>query len=206
MAFISLPTAVKVEMIFSLNGESMVLVWFVMPEGDPILITSVELANIAEAFRVAWNTWRTFLSNTARLNQIVATDVDAEDGIQYTFDMATNQGGTQAGVPTPNNVAICQSLYTGRIGRSYRGRKYWGGFLYSGVTVGGTISTTIANGLNSGLQALDLELGSYGWKVGIASYIKDGEPRTEGVITPVISWGVDPVSDSQRRRLPGRGA
>lgn len=202
MAFIPLPGGMKAEVKFSLAGELMVNVYHFK---SSVPIGSANLSAIAQLIYEAWVTNLQPLQGTAvSLQEIVVTDVSEEDGIQVTWVDSLPDDGTATGDLLPFNVAVVISNRTGFTGRSRRGRTYIGGFTEPNVA-GSTPVTAILTGLLAyHIEIADVAL-SNDAEFGVASYVADGTPRTEALFTAYDTFGVDGVTDSQRRRLPGRG-
>jgi len=114
--------------------------------------------------------------------------------------------GAQSGASLPNNVALVLTKRTQFRGRSYRGRIYHGGIPETSVTgntvAAGYVTTAIANYTN--LLALTTSLGV--WEMVVVSRYTNNAPRSSGIFSNVTGFTSDGVVDSQRRRLPGRGA
>lgn len=107
----------------------------------------------------------------------------------------------------PGNVAWAVKLLTGLTGRSYRGRSFFIGLAESSVS-GNYIGQTTADAIvDAWVELKDVILPNLSAELVVVSRYTGGEPRVAGVATPVttISY-TDLVVDSQRRRLPGRGA
>jgi len=113
--------------------------------------------------------------------------------------------GTDPSVALPNNVTLAIKKGTGLIGRSYRGRTYHIGLTEAEVT-GNTVHGPTVTALLNAYEGLKQPLGVLiPVDLCVLSEVENGAPRTAGVCTEVTGFGVDPVIDSQRRRLPGRG-
>lgn len=112
-----------------------------------------------------------------------------------------NVAGT-GGDSLPSEVAVCVSLETGILGRSYRGRSYLPGLAKAACGADGTINTTyyehIADRYADLVTALDSHLdgGDSFINIGILS-------ETKGIFTEVIGVKAGNVFDVQRRRRNG---
>lgn len=202
MAFIPLPNGLKVELKFNLAGQLMVNIFHVTTT-EPII--EANLSAIAEVFVAAWAGNMSALQGAAvSLQEVVVTDVSEDEGIQVVYTDALPEVGTAAGDLLPFNVAVVSSNKSIYSGRSRRGRTYWGGFTEPNVG-GSTPVSAILLGILGFNTELVTELDAINAVWGVASYQADGAPRTTALFTPFTAFSVDGVTDSQRRRLPGRG-
>lgn len=202
MAFVPLPLGFKAEVKFSLAGELMVNVYHFK---STVPVTTVNMTIIAEIIRDAWVAQVQDLQGAAvSLQEIVMTDISVEDGAQVIFVDDLPQAGQALGELLPFNVAVVISNKSGFTGRSRNGRTYIGGFTENFVA-GSTPAIEILTNLLAYHITIADSAGAADASFGVASYISDGEPRTEAVFTPYDVFTVDGVTDSQRRRLPGRG-
>lgn len=202
MAFIPLPNGLKVELKFTLAGQLMVNVFHVT---STQAIISANLSAIAAAFYTAWDANMRPLQGVATgLQEIVVTDVSQDDGIQVVYTTGLPAAGTATGDLLPFNVAMVSSNKSLNTGRSRRGRTYWGGFTEPNFA-GSTPVTAVLTGILAFNNDLVSELGGIGATWGVASYVSAGVPRVTALFTPFTAFTVDGVTDSQRRRLPGRG-
>jgi len=103
-------------------------------------------------------------------------------------------------------VAVCASHYTGRTGRSRRGRTYIPGIGSTIVLAGDIVAASSRAALLLSYANLRLALNGYGLAQVVASFHTAGAPRAVGLGTAVSTTVIDQFSDSQRRRLAGRGA
>jgi hypothetical protein len=140
------------------------------------------------------------------LNEIYLRTLLGPIAPEYTLVIEQPAPGLRVGSPMPNNVTLAISFRSNTTGRSGRGRNY----------VVGLVEADVANNeVNSGVVALwqaayaKLFVGegyitSAVWS--IYSRQQGGEDRLSGVLYPIFTVvATDPVVDSQRRRLPGRG-
>lgn len=165
------------------------------------------LSNACESL---WGWWKTTLAPSVS-NAVVLREV-------YGFDLSTADGptGTYAGIPPasggdtspllPNNVSIAVSFRTARRGRAYRGRNYFLG-LTEGVVTNSTVAEARLTSIVSAYLALALEDDVIPGGTWVVCHRYSGRtPLTTGTAEPITDVViVDPIVDSQRRRLPGRG-
>lgn len=165
------------------------------------------LQNLADLFGDFWLA-RVLPVQSADLTlvEVEARDLSTEGGLSAvrTINPAVAGGNIEASLP--NNVAFCVSFRTARTGRSYRGRTYVAG-IPEGRVVKNTLDAAVVTTLVTAFSDLALT-DSYieqGYLV-VASRFNQGVRRPTGVATRVTGvLAIDPIVDSQRRRLPGRG-
>lgn len=204
MAFVPVPTTAKVEMIFSYNGLFCENVYHVEKATN---YSESDLITLAQAFISWWNTnIKTFVPDDCVLYNVICTalDSDTSPAIEYSIGLPS-AGSATSSAPLPNNVTVCIRWLTGYRGRSYRGRTFHIGLVEASVNgneIEGSTLTQLVEGYNQLIDDMqDLEA-----NLGVVSYVENKIPRTTGVFTPITSATVDVFVDSQRRRLPGRGA
>lgn len=151
-------------------------------------------------------------TNALTLREIVVTDLTTNIGPQVTVPAVPFTTGSLIGDYLPANVSLAISFRTNNRGRSFRGRNYVVGLNESQVT--GNEVQPVPVGAYQDAYGLLLNAPfqpTWQWSVvsrysGVNPTTGAPIPRTEGVSTPITAVTVvDPVVDSQRRRLPGRG-
>jgi len=205
MAFIPLPFAIKVEVSWTTGSGVAVCIHYVS-KTTPAAVVAGDLTNAITHF----DTWRLALrpvmAASAAIAGIRATDWGVADGLtQFTVPSATPNGSNVSN-PAPLNVAICASHYSGLSGRSRRGRNYIPAVGENTINVGDIITTLNVTQIINAYQALRTNLLTSGLVQVVASFHTNGAPRVTGLGTAVSFTAVDQYSDSQRRRLAGRGA
>lgn len=211
MAFVPVPDGIKVVMKFLIAGQQVCNVFYCTTTST---VDDTFLDTLGAAIKDWWvancKPWQvTALS----LQAIELTDASVAGGIGIEYTTGLPQPGANAGVALPNNVTLAVKLGTGHTGRSYRGRQYWLGLpeAYLDSTKNAVLSTYLTN-VKGAYDLLISDIVSAGAELVIASLYSgvdsDGKPipRTTAVTTPVGSVSVNPTVDSQRRRLPERGA
>lgn len=204
MAFIPVPNVAQVNIRSTLDGQRIENTLYFKHLSA---WSGVELANLASLVRAWWTTGpRAQLSSGLVLREVYAVDLTSANGATATDAVTNDPGGPDTAFRVPNSVALCVSFRTAQRGRSYRGRNYVAGWTVDSVT-GNTFNSTKANAIKDAYEDLLVGLndGEYQWV--IASRYANGQPRTTGVWSYVTAVTlVDLTVDSQRRRLPGRGA
>lgn len=205
MAFIPAPNVVQVE-IRSLNdGQKIENRLFVDVFHEPL---QSDLDALAGAVSAAVSTqWVPRMPSTWVCTEFFLRSMHTANSIQSTYPQpASSFTGTGGGAALPNNVSLCVSLRTGNAGRSARGRLYWQALMEPDVAEN-TVGTSAVVGITNAVSTLRSNILALGYAWIICSFIANGVPRPGGpVYFPVTSiLVVDPVVDSMRRRLPGRG-
>lgn len=164
------------------------------------------LNNLGTAIREWWDdNMKARVPNTVSLIEIEVIDLTAGSGLGITVQTGLPIVGTKADNALPNNVTVAVKKGTGLVGRSFRGRTYHVG-LAEGQVTGNTINPADLTGLITAYDLLKEPLGPViPVDLCVLSEVSGGSQRTEGICTVVTGIGIDPITDSQRRRLPGRG-
>lgn len=123
----------------------------------------------------------------------------------YTPVPGTHVGAAGA---LPGNVVLAIKKGTGALGRSGRGRWYWPLADVSILQTDDTVKSSYVTAITAALGAFQaaVEGGTYPCTVGIVSYQTGKVLRPSGFFQAITSWTTaDLTTDSQRRRLGGRG-
>lgn len=203
MAFVPVANTLMIEFRMTVADQQVENTLYARAPAPPSYNGAVALAGILETW---WETYMApTLSQGISLHEIYITDLTSANSFTVTHTVSPVIPGTVANAVLPNNVALAVSFRTAQRGRSYRGRNYICGLAENQVTdstVNGAVSTALIGAYNQFKIALDAEI--YEWVV--VSRYSAGQPRTNGIATPVTAVAVvDLTVDSQRRRLPGRG-
>jgi len=164
------------------------------------------LNNLGTAVREWWNTnIKEMCASTLSLQAIEVVDLTEGSGLGISVSTGLPISGTGTSPAMPNNVTLAIKKGTGLVGRSFRGRTYHPGLQEAQVT-GNTVLSTVVDDLRDRYDLLREPLGALiPVNLCVLSEVENGDPRVTGICTPVTGIGVDPIIDSQRRRLPGRG-
>lgn len=205
MAFIPLPFGIKVVVAWETGSGVAICVHFVSKDA-PNPVNATDLQNAVDSF----NTWGVAVrplqaANITRVG-VQAYDWSIPNGATLLMQPTVSQFGTNASPVAPLNVAVVASHRTPKTGRSFRGRNYIPGIGENAISTGDIINATLRNALVTAYASLVTNLNADGLVLVTASFYANGAPRVTGVGTAVNSTVVDQYSDSQRRRLAGRGA
>jgi len=203
MSFIPFNNTVQLESVYRWEGQIVENVFNYQTNTVP---TAGNMDALAAVWRGLWELYiRPLQSSAVQLQSIKVTSLHAQNGpaIEYTTGLPLSGQGTSAAVP--NNVAVVVKWITANRGRSYRGRTYHLGIPQGSVT-GSVLTTGYRTSLVQAYSNFVLLGTTPTWTLSVASRYSNGQPRTNGVITPINALSINPTVDSQRRRLPERGA
>jgi len=211
MPFIPAENGIKVELNYLTQGEVAANVFY-LRNSNPV--NAGILSDLGIVVRDWWiGNIKPLTTQSTNLQNIVLTDLTEENSFQVTISSGLPSIGTAGDDPLPNNVTVVTKLTTGLTGRSNRGRSYFVGMDAQYLGFGSqTVTSDFADDLGEAWEALLTALASTDARLVIASFYSgvdtDGKPipRAAAVMNNVIEASVNPELDSQRRRLPGRGA
>lgn len=202
--FVPFNNTIKLEALFLYDNQYVENVHNFIVDETPNLDTAISLA---EAYKAWWNDrLKAQMPNNLSLNVIKCSIMEnANDpAVEYTTGLPLV--GSIGATTLPNNCTVAVKWTTGFRGRSYQGRTYHIGIKNSDAgasRITGAFQTILLTAY-SDLMTLTVDVGPA--RLGIASRVAGKVVRNIGVITPVENVFVDTTIDSQRRRLPGRGA
>lgn len=202
MAFIRVPNVVQVEMVYLWDGQFVENVFHAQhaPGYD-----ESDIANLLDVFN-GWHDANLDLvqSSAVSLINLIGTDLDSQTGPRVEDSAGLPRAGTAASPSMPNNVSLVVKWTTGNRGKSFRGRTYHIGLREDVVTANRVDAGHIASLVTHYGPILTL-LTAAGWTMVVASRYTNNAPRATGIATPITGFSIEPVVDSQRRRLPNRG-
>lgn len=210
MPFVPILNAAEFELVYLYDGQICENTIGVQFTADP---SAGALDGVAAIFHT-WFTgaFGTNLSSALSLTAIKGTSLTTDSSAAIEYSTGLPEAGTGPAAGAPGNVAPCISFKTGLRGRSFRGRNYIVGVPQTELTEATLDAGWLAavTGAYNALPAL-LEPAGATWVVlsrfsGVDPLTHRPIPRVAGIATPVSDAAfVDNKSDSQRRRLPGRG-
>lgn len=164
------------------------------------------LNNLGTAIREWWaDELQASMPTSLSLIEIEVVDLTEGSNLGITVQTGLPLVGANASQQLPNNVTIAVKKGTGFVGRSFRGRTYHIGLTEANVDLN-TINSSTQALLQTAYNALREPLGvAIPVDMCVLSEVENGTQRAEGICTVVTGVNVDPIIDSQRRRLPGRG-
>jgi len=210
MPFVPVTNTVEVEVRMLLDSQKVENTLYFRKDSAWSLGDLVTLGN---SFLIWWTTYYdVFASSSVTLSEIYITDLTSSTGlVQSTPAPTPHPAGSREANSLPNNVTLTISFRTDQRGRSHRGRNYIVGLTEDAV-VKNTVDSAVIGDIETAYNALqDVASDNSCFWVVVSRFSgvdSDGDPipRVAGVTTAITSViVVDPVVDSQRRRLPGRG-
>lgn len=204
MAFIPIPNAIRASIEAIYGGQKVVLTLGWEKAGA---VVEQDLNDLNDALE-DWVSTHLFsaVSDQLSFTGVTSTDQTTESSPSIYKAFTPAISGNQANEATPGNVAAVVSFLTDLRGRSYRGRNYVPGIDSAAFTSPGNLGAAFAAVLLAAYTALSDVTTATNLTHSVLSTHHNGAPRVTGVATPVSSYSIDLKSDSQRRRLPGRGA
>lgn len=200
MAFIPSPEVAQAVIKHTLSGEEVNNVLHFITSGAP---TAANMGVLASALVESWTgSIMPELSTSLVFTEVTVRDLSFAEGIQVSATPAATVNGGIAGEAYPANVALCLTHRTALIGRSRRGRTFFGG-LPEIAGVGNNALAPYVADLKAGWDAVVADVAVAGWVFGVLSTQANKAPRAQGVFTLVTSSIFrDLRFDSQRGRLP----
>lgn len=215
MAFIPAPEGtVRCVHNMTLQGQECLIVCYVEVSDSPSAADLLDLAN--EMFTAFQTTLFVSCSDEVTLNFVQCTDVEVENGLQATSNLAAVQGGSA--IPAISNaLSMVLSLRTPFSGRSNRGRMYIPGMRNDTVDTDSNYwtagqVTTIQDRADDWLAAVEgITLGAKTVSLVVASYYTLDPsiptpprtvPRAAAITTGVTSILARRRIGTQRRRRP----
>jgi len=206
MAFIPVANTAQLDIIYTCDSQRVENTLYARFSTAP---DATQIADLAAAVKAAWiDNIMPLLSSTVSLIAVEASDLTSASGPQTIDTGGLPEAGGVTSRAMPSNVALCVSFRTGLRGRSFRGRNYLPGMSSDAVSEGvNEVNAAYQTSIRNAYLAVQLTIEGVGAEWVVVSRYADGSPRTAGVATPITNVVfTDNVVDSQRRRLPGRGA
>lgn len=206
MAFIPVPDVAQVNLRYTLAGQQVENTLYFLFPSTPGSADLLDLATYCRGWRDV--SLKPIQGSHCLLREVYAVSLTSATAPTATYVESPAEPGDYTGTPLPNNVTIAVSFRTEGRGRSSRGRNFALGLTETALssTLGQTVQSTYEADLIAAYQELiDTPPTDLTWVV--VSRYTDGAPRTTGIYIPITSVILtDTTIDSQRRRLPGRGA
>jgi len=196
MAIPNNPLVCRVNLVFRADTRHFINSFHV---SDPAGWDLAKMQVISNAFKSWWaNDYRDNVSNQVNLEQVQVRLYDPSNPLALDDTVGLPLAGLRASIHEPYNVTVTMSWRTGLAGRKYRGRTYVPGLTEDQTNTDDTINSTVVSELAAAAQALLLAIAST-----TADFII--WHASTNTFTKVITFVIDFILDSQRRRLPGRG-
>lgn len=204
MVYIPAINTCQAELFYTWDGQNVETVLHFEPDVPltPALMTELG------AFLVSW--WDVQIQPDTPTNltfrAIKFTDLTSQIGPTLTYAAGLPLVGIDASASLPNNCALVITKRTILRGRSYRGRIYHPG-LMEGDVVGNTVTPAWVVSMVARYEMIRTPVTAGAqWHMVVVSRHFNGNPRLTASVNWVTSFDSDGSIDSQRRRLPGRGA
>ena len=198
MAFQPCPNTISVTFVGNQNGVPVINVFHVFESTG---WTVTDMAATGNACISWWqNHIRGGIHPSYTLEKAVVRDLTTATSPQIEIPVTTDNVGLAAGAPAAANMALTLSWRTGTIGRSYRGRTYFGGLPNSALVNAQTVDSSFAAGFVSGGAQLINAIQALGHQLVVLSRYLNGAARIVGLVTEIISVVCDTKVDSQRKR------
>lgn len=202
MGFIATLDSIRAALEMRLDGQLCVnVLWF----RTPVTADEAALNDCADVLTEWFDTeYSAVLSDQVSLQQITCRAMHVQNGlgiIRSTLGLTGSYGGTCL----PNNITVSVAHRTGYVGKSARGRSY-----QPGIPLNATNHNVIGDVYQAASVAawdalIAMAAGStLIWSIN--SLYHNHGPRPLGVMTAVLNNTCNLTLDSQRRRLPERGA
>jgi hypothetical protein len=198
MSFQSVPNGIEVVLNATENGVPIVNVFNVK---DSATHDDALLEAYCDAFDSWWTGYQQALTTDQYiLNSIVATSLILATGPQHIKSFSSGHQGAAGGGGEAANAAAVVSWRTASIGRSFRGRTYFGGLAVGALVNAQNLTTTYQSGLTASAGALSTIIAGVGGALCVLSRYADKVLRITGLLTEIVTIIVDSKVDSQRRR------
>lgn len=204
MAFIIVPNTLSAELRYEYAGEECEnTLYFQKTTGW----TPSEMASFGSDLMLWWSdNLKPLQGVNCIMREIYLRDLSSATGWAVTVTPVGSGAGTAPGDPHPSNVSLSVSFRSDRAGRSYRGRNYTLG-MTDAHTTQSTASSVYIDAIEAAYNELPTVATNHDAIWSIVSRYTNGAPRAQGIATAVVqALVVDSTTDSQRNRLPGRGA
>lgn len=193
----------RVTMNFRQQGQACANIYHV---AGPAVYDASTLLLVSDALKDWWvANLRAGVVSQVTLESVVAVSLEDETApaIENTSELPSH--GTVASEGLPMNVTFAVRWLTALHGRSYRGRTYHIGLAAEDI-VESRLDDDVRDGFIEAYSALIAAVNDLGgYALVVASYFGLGLQRATILQSDILSCSIDPVLDSQRRRLPGRG-
>lgn len=204
MPYVPAPNCVQAELFYNWNGQACETV---LHYEATTAHTPTQCSDLAAALVTWWGgTWKGWFPTTLSLVGVKVTDLATAVSPVYDASSGLPILGTNGSPSLPNNVALAITKRTAARGRAYRGRIYLPGMVEVQVTDNAVSAAYITNFITGLGTIRNVSVTGQIFKMVVLSRYIGVAPRSEAIATDVTGFTTDGIIDSQRRRLPGRGA
>lgn len=197
------PLVCRVALIMSRDQRETVNVFHVAKSTGWNETTMLALAN---AFKAWFQVWYAFsLTSNVSLNNIQVRLLDPSNPLAVDLPLVPPVPGQRGIASEAANVTLSLSERTGKAGRAYRGRFYAASIAEQDVDQTDVMTSVAVSRWGGVIDNLIQDIVAAAAQLVIFHTPHLLPHPLDNTYTPVISWVVENIIDSMRRRLPGRG-
>lgn len=197
------PSVVKISLIFAHDTRQYVNTLHVSKAPAWSL---ADLSELGVAVLAWYNTfYKLALTAGVALTTIQMRVLDPALPLALDMPVSPPSAGTRIGTMEAGNVTSTMSWRSGLAGRAFRGRSYIPGMPEPDVTADDRIASVLVSILANAAQ--QWVFGALPILVSSGIFHRPGvvPHPLDNVFTPLVTYVIENILDSQRRRLPGRG-
>lgn len=192
------PLVAKVAMVFNRDTRTFINTFHCTKfPATPWVAT--ELVQLAIVFRDWWDDfYRLYATDALTLGQVQVRVLDPDNPIGYDLPVSPPIAGTNQIAEAPGSATQTISWRTGLAGRKYRGRDYAVGLGDIAIADDDRVASPFSSVLAQAAVELLTALAAGAFRLVVFH-------RGDNTYTTVVSFIIESILDSQRRRLPARG-
>jgi len=205
MAFQPVPDTAKFAVVHQSSlGDELVNVLHFRRQGSWGL---PELEAAAQTLATVWvNDIMPSLSVETSFRRVQARGERVRDDVSFEFVLPSPVVGGRSGPVLPFQLSFCVTHITGLVGRSNRGRTYFG-YIAQADNSGGRLPVSRADALRNGLVSVRNIMSNAGWTHVVVSRVRNKVRLPIAETVPVIGYKyTDLIIDTQRRRRLNLGS
>jgi hypothetical protein len=201
--FVPAPNMVRTSLVFLLDGQIVVNTFNFRFNTQP---TIIEMGNLNTAMQTWYNaSYKPVCPSSAVLNQINTIGLWSQSAPGVLLPVSPGIAGTSTPA-LPANGTYCSSIRTLSRGRNFRGRSYLPGLPQTALSGISSVTSGFAGNIQTAIAQLMTPANVANFAFVIISRWLNNVARGTALDTLVTAITGDLTTDSQRRRLPGRGS
>ena len=158
-----------------------------------------ELVQLAIVFRDWWDDfYKLYSSDAVTLEQVQTRVLDPDNPLAYDLPVSPGIAGTNQLAEAPGSATQTISWRTGLAGRKHRGRIYAVGLSDIAIADDDRVTSPYSSVLSQAAVELLTALATATLRLVVFH-------RADNTYTTIVSYIIESILDSQRRRLPARG-
>jgi hypothetical protein len=158
-----------------------------------------ELVQLAIVFRDWWDDfYKLYASDAVTLEQVQTRVLDPDNPLGYDLPVSPGIAGTNQLAEAPGSATQTISWRTGLAGRKYRGRIYAVGLSDIAIADDDRVTSPYSSVLSQAAVELLTAVATAAFRLVVFH-------RADNTYTTIVSYIIESILDSQRRRLPARG-